>query len=230
MVPSMEAMRALYRRRARRYDSALWIYRLCGFRVDHYRRRTVEALALRPGATAVDLGCGTGLNFDHLQRVVGPTGTVVGVDLTDAMLARAGRRVEAAGWRNVELVQADLATYTIPRGVDGILSTLALTLVPEYDAVVEHASLALAPGGRLAVFDLKRPDGWPEALVRLAAWLNSPYGVSLELAARHPWESVQRYLTEVEYREFYLGAVYLSVGEAGRSPPGPDACGAAGHS
>jgi len=171
----------------------------------------------------VDLGCGTGLNFEHLQRVVGSAGTVVGVDLTDAMLAQARRRVEAAGWRNVELVQADLATYTIPRGVDGILSTLALTLVPEYDAVVERASLALRPGGRLAVFDLRRPDGWPEVLVRLAAWLNSPYGVSLELADRHPWESVQRYLTEVEYREFYLGAVYLSVGEARQTPHGRDA-------
>lgn len=209
-----EETRELYRRRARRYDAALWIYRLCGFRVDHYRRRTVEALALGPGATVVDLGCGTGLNFEHLQRVVGPEGTVVGVDLTDAMLAQAKQRVGAAGWRNVELVQADLSTYEIPRGVDGILSTLALTLVPEYDAVVEQASHALASHGRLALFDMKRPDVWPEGLVRLVAWLNSPFGVSLDLADRHPWESVRRYLAEVAYQEFYLGAVYLSVGES----------------
>jgi hypothetical protein len=47
----------------------------------------------------------------------------------------------------------------------------------------------------------------------MGAWLNSPYGVSLDLADRHPWESVRRYFQEVEYHEFYFGALYLSVGE-----------------
>jgi hypothetical protein len=54
-------------------------------------------------------------------------------------------------------------------------------------------------------------------MVRLAAWLNKPYGVSLDLADRHPWEVVRKCMREVEYREFYLGALYLSVGEVG--PP-----------
>lgn len=203
----------LYRRRAERYDASIWFFRACGVRMDEYRRRTVAALDLWPGDKVVDLGCGTGLNFEFLQRAVGPSGTIVGVDLTDAMLTQARRRVESEGWGNVELVEADIAEYRPPADARGVLSTLALTLVPEYDEVIRTGAEALGPGGRLAILDMKYPEGWPEWLVRVAARLNRPYGVSLDLADRHPWESVRRHMREVEYREFYLGALYLSVGE-----------------
>jgi demethylmenaquinone methyltransferase/2-methoxy-6-polyprenyl-1,4-benzoquinol methylase len=92
---------------------------------------------------------------------------------------------------------------------------LAITLVPEFEAVISRGAKALRPGARFAIFDLKRPAGWPESLVRLGAWLNSPYGVSLELADRHPWEAVRRNLRQIEFREYYFGSLYLSVGERG---------------
>ena len=204
----------LYRRRAPRYDLAVQLYRLAGFHIEQYRRETVESLALRPGDTVVELGCGTGLNFPLIQQAIGPEGRLIGVDLTDAMLAQAQKRVREAGWQNVELVQVDLADFRFPQNVAGILSTLAITLVPEYDAVIHRGAQALGPGGRLAVMDLKRPEHWPEWLVRFAAWLNRPFGVSIELAERHPWESIQRYLTLVLFKEYYAGALYLAVGEA----------------
>lgn len=206
--------RDLYRRRAVHYDLVVRLYGLVGVRIDRYRKRAVEALALRPGDAVVDLGCGTGLNFPFLVRAVGPDGRVIGVDLTDAMLDQAARRVDEAGWDNVELVHADMTSYAFPDGVGGVLSTLALTLVPDYDAIIRTAARALRPGGRLAVFDMKRPEGWPEPLVRLVAWLNRPYGVSLDLAQRRPWESIRRSLHQVVFQELYGGMLYLSVGEA----------------
>lgn len=214
MVLSKHGTRDLYRRRAARYDSAVRLYSLVGMRIDRYRRRTVDALSLRPGDIVVDLGCGTGLNFPFLEEAVGQGGRVIGVDLTDGMLEQAARRVHDAGWGNVELVQSDMASYVVPEGAGGVLSTLAITLVPEYDAVVRTASAALRAGGRLAVLDMKRPNGWPEPFVRFLAWLNSPYGVSLDLAERHPWESIRASLTEVVFEELYFGMLYLSVGEA----------------
>ncbi len=206
--------RDLYRKRAKRYDRAMWIYRAFGFRIDHYRRELVRELHLEPGDTVIDLGCGTGLNFPLIEAAVGPSGTVVGVDLTDRMLDRARRNVEDAGWRNVHLVQADLAEYDFPERPDAVLSTLAITLVPEYDEVVRRAARALRAGGRLGVLDFKEPETWPRWLVRLAAWLNHPYGVTLDLADRHPWESVRRHMEEVSFREFYFGVLYLCVGQA----------------
>jgi demethylmenaquinone methyltransferase/2-methoxy-6-polyprenyl-1,4-benzoquinol methylase len=118
-----------------------------------------------------------------------------------------------AGWRNVELIQADLAKVSIPQDVKGVLSSFAITLVPEYDEIIQRNAKALQPGGRLAIFDLKEPENWPHWLIRFAAWLNKPYGVSLEIADRKPMDSVRRYLKEVKYQEFYGGALYLSVGE-----------------
>jgi len=64
------------------------------------------------GDTVIDMACGTGLNFSLLQKAVGPGGRIVGVDLTDAMLARAQDRIKANGWSNVSLVQADAADST----------------------------------------------------------------------------------------------------------------------
>jgi demethylmenaquinone methyltransferase/2-methoxy-6-polyprenyl-1,4-benzoquinol methylase len=208
-----DAIRALYHRRAGRYDRSLWLFRLAGFRFGRYRRSTVSSLGLDRGGTVVDLGCGTGLNFRLLEEAVGPTGTTVGIDLTDAMLDRARARVRSAGWKNVELVRADLAEYTPPEGIAGALSTFAITLVPEYDQVIAHCAAALCPGRLLAICDFKEPPGWPHWLVRLFAWFNRPFGVTLDLATRHPWESMRRYLDEVQYREQYFGALYLTVGE-----------------
>lgn len=213
MVLDKHETRNLYRKRAQWYDLAVRIYPLFGFAVRRYRRDTIASLGLGPGDLVVELGCGTGLNFEYVQRRIGPQGKIIGVDLTDAMLDVAKARVAAKGWTNVELVQADIAEWDMPHEVAGVFSTLALTLVPEYDEVIEKASRALKTGGRLAVFDMKEPKHWPSRLVRLAIWLNKPFGVSLELVGRHPWESIGRYLAEIEFREYYFGALYLCVGK-----------------
>jgi demethylmenaquinone methyltransferase/2-methoxy-6-polyprenyl-1,4-benzoquinol methylase len=205
--------RDLYRKRAKRYDLAVQVYRLFGFKVERYRRDTISSLGLNPGNLVVELGCGTGLNFTHVISKIGPSGKLIGVDLTDSMLDVAAARNAREGWTNVELVQADVVEWDLPRDIDGVYSTLALTLVPEYEKVIEKVSGALKSGGRLAVLDMKEPESWPSWLVRFAAWLNKPFGVSLQIADRHPWEAVRRYLTEVEFREYYFGALYLSVGE-----------------
>lgn len=211
-------IRDRYQRIARHYDRSLILLRLCGFRERHYRRQAVAALRLRPGDMVIDLGCGTGRNFPMLRAAVGPEGRVIGVDLTEAMLGEARQRVRANGWDNIELVEADAASYHFPSRTNGILSTFAVTLATGYDSILRRAAGALVPCGRLAVMDLKLPERWPHWLVRLAAWANRPYGVTVELGIRHPWESIRRYTSEVLFREFYFGALYLSVGESHGRP------------
>lgn len=213
MALNKNETRILYRKRAGRYDLSVQMYRLFAFDMSRYRQDTIASLGLGPGNSVVELGCGTGLNFEYVQRMIGPEGKIVGIDLTDSMLDVARARITRERWHNVELVQADVAEWNMPQDVNGVFSTLALTLVPEYDDVIERASRALSMGGRLGVLDMKDPAMWPHWLVRLAAWLNKPFGVSLDLAERHPWESIRRYLTEVDFREYYFGALYLCVGE-----------------
>jgi demethylmenaquinone methyltransferase/2-methoxy-6-polyprenyl-1,4-benzoquinol methylase len=209
-----EEILGLYRRRAARYDFSANLYYLLGVREQAYRRKAAKALQLEPGDTVVELGCGTGLNFPLLMRQIGPEGRLIGVDLTDRMLSQARRRIQRKGWTNVELVQSDAAKYEFPRGVNGILSSFALTLVPEFDHIIRDGAEALSPGGRWVILDFKRPERWPMWLVRLAVLITQPFGVSLELTDRHPWESVERYLMDTSLEEFYGGCVYISSGRA----------------
>jgi len=212
MMLNKDETRDLYRRRAKRYDLSIQLYRLFGFEMERYRQDAISALGLGPGDQVVELGCGTGLNFEYVQRIIGPEGKIVAVDLTDAMLDVARCRVAREHWTNVEIVQADVAKWQFPVGVSAVYSTFAITLVPEYDAIIERASRALRPGGSLAVMDMKKPDHWATWLVKLAVWLNKPFGVSLDLADRHPWESIGRYLRKTDYREYYFGAIYVCAG------------------
>ncbi|NIS72283.1 MAG: class I SAM-dependent methyltransferase [Proteobacteria bacterium] len=212
MIPSKEEVFQIYRKRARSYDKWVNFYRLLGARYA-YRKRAVGALNLRRGDTVVEIGCGSGLNFPLLLRDVGSQGRIIGVDLTDYMLDQARKRVEREGWSNVELVQMDAAKYGFPPDVDGIISTFAVTYIPEYDLIIENGAKALKPGTRFVILDLKRPENWPFWLTRLGVRAMSPFGVTLELGERRPWESVSRYLTNPSLTEFYMGAVYISVGE-----------------
>ena len=204
----------LYRRRAKLYDFSANAYYLLGFREFAYRKIGVKALNLKKGDTVVEIGCGTGLNFSLLRKQVGPKGTIIGVDLTPEMLEEAGKRIRRNGWQNVILTQSDAAKYQFPEQIDGIISTFALTLVPEYDSVIQNGAAALSQNARFVIVDFKKPDKWPMWIIKSFVILTRPFGVSLDIADRHLWESVARYMAIVEFRELYFGALYLCVGKA----------------
>jgi demethylmenaquinone methyltransferase/2-methoxy-6-polyprenyl-1,4-benzoquinol methylase len=213
MALTKNQIKDLYGKRAANYDLSANLYYLIGFREERYRKSAVSALCLRPGETVVEIGCGTGLNFRYLQAEVGETGRIIGVDLTDAMLEKARGRVVRHSWKNVETVQGDAAAYRFPDNVHGVISTFALTLIPEYEAVMEHASRMLFPGGRFVILDLKKPDKWPLWLVRLGVFITKPFGVSLDIADRKPWEKMKKYFFKVTLTELYGGFAFIAVGE-----------------
>lgn len=211
MILSKDEIKLLYERTAPFYDIALWGYRITG--ITKQRLKAITLLKLKPGDTVVDLGCGTGANFPLLVNAVGSTGRIIGVDLSAPMLNRARKRINQAGWQNIELIEADISTWQLPPDVAGAIGTFALEMVPEYDAVIRHIADVLKPQGRLALLGLKHPEKWPEWLINIGIWINKPFGVSREYERFHPWESVQTYMKKIEYQELYFGAVYCCIGE-----------------
>ena len=213
MALDKQAITRLYKKRAGRYNLSANAYYLIGIREFAYRKMAVKALNLESGDTVVEIGCGTGLNFSLLRQRVGPTGMIIGVDLTPEMLEEADKRVRRNGWSNVELVQCDAAAFLFPEALRGVLSTFAITLIPDYDSIIKKIAAALPSGKRFVILDFKKPDNWPMWLIKLFVVFTKPFGVSLDLAERHPWESIERYMTTIECRELYFGGIYLSVGE-----------------
>jgi ubiquinone/menaquinone biosynthesis C-methylase UbiE len=203
-----ERLIATYRRKARHYNVTSRLYPVPGYPQQAQRRRAIRALGLRPGHTVVDVACGTGQNFPFLEQAIGPEGRIVGVDLTDAMLAQAQDRVEENGWSNVSLVQSDAAAFEFPAEADAILSTYALTQVPGCGEVIARGAAALRPGGRLVVLDLKLPDNTPRRLAQI--------GISAEWIARRPWDEIssamEAELVGVSWQELLFGTAFLASG------------------
>jgi demethylmenaquinone methyltransferase/2-methoxy-6-polyprenyl-1,4-benzoquinol methylase len=220
-----------YRKKAKHYNITSRLYPAPGYPQRAQRLRAVQALGLGPGDTVIDLACGTGLNFPLLQRAVGPGGRIVGVDLTDAMLARAQDRIEANGWGNVSLVQADAAGFDFPAGAAAILSTYALTQVPECAQVIAHGTAALAAGGRWAVLDLKVPGRTPGWLAQVGTATVRPFAAIDQWMMRRPWEAIraamQEQLTDFTWTELFFGTAFLAAGssQSGHGRPRPTVTG-----
>jgi demethylmenaquinone methyltransferase/2-methoxy-6-polyprenyl-1,4-benzoquinol methylase len=213
--PSRERLIETYRRKAKHYDLTSRLYPAPGYPQRAQRRATVRALGLRPGDSVIDIACGTGLNFPLIEEAIGPTGRIIGVDLTDAMLARAQSRIAANGWSNVSLVLSDAADFTFPSEVDAILSTYAMTQVPECAEVIAHGAAALSAGGRWAVLDLKFPDDTPRWVTRLGIATVGRFGSLEAWIARRPWDAIRaamhEHLADLSWTELCFGTAFLAA-------------------
>ena len=155
---SPAAVGAQYDRIAPFYRFFEWAY---GLPLLGVRGRTVGALALAPGDRVLEVGCGSGFNFGRVVDRIGSTGTLIGIDVSQGMLARAAVLVAKRGWGNVELHCADATTFTPEPPIDAVLFSFSYSTLPDRTKVLTEAWRVLEPGGRLVVTDAFLRPGWP---------------------------------------------------------------------
>ncbi len=125
----------------------------------------VAHLELQPGETVLDLGSGGGIDCFLAAREVGPTGRVIGVDMTPEMIERAQRNAARTGLRQVEFRLGRLEQLPVQdSSVDAVTSNCVINLVPDKGKVFEEIARVLRPSGRLVVSDIVLDGPLPEAI------------------------------------------------------------------
>lgn len=190
---------------------------------DPFYRAVADALEPAPGALLLDLGCGSGGLTPFVLPKLGASGSVVGVDVSDAMIERARSLCEQHGWPRVRFERGDLRDPTphlpdLTRGRSAgiVVFCLSLTAMPEPGACFSRALSWLEPGGQMIVLDSFLQPEYPLAalVIRMKAPLvgADPRAVSLvDLASQ---------LDGVRPRQL-RGGVYTLL--SGRKPGAPAA-------
>jgi arsenite methyltransferase len=125
----------------------------------------LAAAALREGETVLDLGSGAGFDAFLAAREVGATGRVIGVDMTDEMLAKARANALRAGVGNVEFRKGYIEALPVDdASVDVVLSNCVINLVPDKAAVYREIARVLRPGGRMVISDVVLNEPLPEVI------------------------------------------------------------------
>jgi arsenite methyltransferase len=125
----------------------------------------LAAAAVQEGETVLDLGSGAGFDAFLAAQAVGATGRVIGVDMTDEMLAKARANAERAGVRNVEFRRGYIETLPVEdASVDVVLSNCVINLVPDKAAAYREVARVLRAGGRMVISDVVLNEPLPEAI------------------------------------------------------------------
>ncbi len=176
------------------------------------RRKAVELLNLKEGDRVLDVGCGPGGSFPFLVDAVGPSGQVVGVDISPKHSELARRRIAANHWDNVEVIVAAAQDANLTGEFDGLVM-FAAPDVYALEGALENILLHLKVGARVVAFGAKASSARSGNL--LNPILKTLHNLSFKTTPRpnaEPWQILSKYVDGIEIRELFFGLMFLVSG------------------
>lgn len=120
---------------------------------------------IQPGQTILDLGSGAGIDVFLAAQKTGPTGQVIGVDMTEEMIEKARANAEKAGITNVDFRLGEIENLPVAdESIDLILSNCVINLAPDKRPVLAEMQRVLKPGGKFCISDVVTYGKVPEAI------------------------------------------------------------------
>ncbi len=128
-----------------------------------------EFANIKPGDTVVDLGSGAGNDVFVARAIVGDNGKVIGIDMTEDMIAKANWNKDKLGFKNVEFKLGDIENMPVGNNIaDVVVSNCVLNLVPDKEKAFSEIYRIIKPGGHFCVSDIVIKGELPEQIKRSA--------------------------------------------------------------
>lgn len=205
-----------YRALAASYDRATR-------RINGVRRAAIAALALQPGETVLDAGCGTGYCFAQVLAAIGSEGNLLAFDHSTDLLAVAQSRIAHAGWRNIALLKARAESvnfeHEIARRNIAPPSALLFSYVHDVmqsEAAIDNLLSQAAPGARVSITSTRLwPRSWWPLCVPVNHYLyrtHEHYITNREENFHQPWAKLAAHLHDVQLKVHWPGWRYVVTG------------------
>ena len=203
LTPNRSGALLQYRSRANVYDFELALF-------EPVRERAIELLRIGSGDTVLDIGCGTGLSFPAIEKSIGPSGAIVGIEQSPEMLNLARARATENGWQNVTLLSASVEDAKIPLAADCALFHFTHDIMRTPKALANIVS-HLKPGARVVAAGLK----WAPVRtmpLNLFVWNAALRSTSTLEGLARPWSHLEAILQGLEVEQMLGGTVYVTSG------------------
>ena len=203
LTPNRSTALRQYRSRARIYDLELLLF-------EPVRQRAIDLLHLKHGDRVLDVGCGTGLSFMAVEGLIGPEGSIVGVEQSPEMLERARVRATENNWKNITLISSSVEEAAIPLAADAALFHFTHDIMRTPNALANVVS-HLRPGARIVAAGLKWAPTRAMPL-NLLVWNAALRSTSTLEGLARPWSHLEPLLSRLEVEQMLGGTVYVASG------------------
>jgi len=179
------------------------------------RDTMIRELEAPPGASVLEVGCGTGRNLALIGDLYSGV-RLFGLDISAEMLASARAKLGRKNRPAATLIVADATNFSAAdfgeRGFDRIVISYALSMIPEWERAIDAAIAALKPGGSLHIADFGQQEGWPGGFRRLLqAWLRRFHVTPREMLFDVLRRNAERQGAALELESIGRGYAWLAV-------------------